>query len=44
MPKVRYIFHGSESISYLDPKIWDIASLLLKELTSVVDFKKGIKE
>ena len=44
MPKVRSIFHGSESISYLDPKIWDIASLLLKELTSVVDFKKGIKE
>ena len=44
MTKVRSVFHGSESILYLGPKIWDIVPLDLKELTSVVAFKKGIKE
>ena len=44
MPNVRSVFHGSESISYLGPKIWEIVPLELKELTSVVAFKKGIKE
>ena len=43
MPDVRSVFRGSESISYLDPKIWDIVPLELKEFTSVVAFKKGIK-
>ena len=44
IPNVRSIFHGSESSSYLGPEIWDIAPLELKKLTSVVAFKKGIKE
>ena len=44
MPNVRSVFHGSESISYLGPKICDIVPLKLKELTSVVAFKKSIKE
>ena len=41
---VRSVFHGSESVLYLGPKIWDIVLLELKKLTSVVAFKKGIKE
>ena len=44
MSNVRSVFHGSESILYLGPKIWDIAPLELKELTSVVAFKKGVKD
>ena len=44
VPNARSVFHGSESISYLGPKIWDIAPLELKELTSVVAFKKGITD
>ena len=44
MRNVRSVFHGSESISYLGPKIWDIVTLELKELTSIVAFKKGIKD
>ena len=44
MPNVKSVFHGSESISYLCHKIWDIAPLELKDLTSVVAFKNGIKE
>ena len=42
MPNVKSVFHGSERISYLGPKIWDIVPLELKELTSVVAFKKCI--
>ena len=41
MSNVRSIFHGSKSIFYLSPKIWDIVPLELKKLTSVVAFKKG---
>ena len=44
MPNVRSVFHGSESISFLGPKTWEIVPLELKELTSVAVFKKGIKE
>ena len=43
MPNVMSVFHGSESIAYVSPKIWDIVPLELKKLTSVVAFKKGIK-
>ena len=41
---VKSVFHGSESISYLGPKIWDFVPLELKELTSLNAFKKGIKK
>ena len=44
MPDVRFVFRGSQSISYLGPKVWDIVPLELKELTSVAAFKKGFKE
>ena len=44
MPNVRSVFHGSKSLSQLGPKTWEIVPLELKELTSAVAFKKGIKE
>ena len=44
MPNVGSVFHGSESILYLGPKIWDVVPLELKELTSIDAFKKGIKQ
>ena len=44
MSNLRSVFHGNKSISYLGPKIWDIVPLELKELTSVVAFKKSIKK
>ena len=44
MTNVTSAFHGSESISYLGPKIWDTVPLELKELTSVtIPYKNGIK-
>ena len=44
MSNVKSVFHGSEIISYLGPKIWDIAPLELKQLTSLNAFKKGIEK
>ena len=44
VPNGESVFHGSGSISYLGPKIWDIVPLELKELTSLNAFKKGIKD
>ena len=44
VPNVKSVFHGSKSITYLGPKIWDILPLQLKELTSLNAFKKVIKK
>ena len=40
---VKSVFHGSESTSYLSPKIWDTVPLELKELTSLNPFQKVLK-
>ena len=40
MPNIGSVFKGSEIISYLDPKIWDIVTLKLKESLTL---KKGVK-
>ena len=40
MPNIGSIFNGSEIISYLDPKIWDIVTLKLKESLTL---EKGLK-
>ena len=44
VPNGKSAFYGSESISYLGPKIWDIVPLELEDLTSLNAFKKGIKK
>ena len=36
-------YHGSESISYLGPKIWEIVSTKIKETNSLDSFKIEIK-
>ena len=40
MPNIGSVFRGSEIVSYLDPKIWDIVTLKLKESLTL---KKGVK-
>ena len=41
---VKGTFHGTESFSYLGPKIWDLVPKKLKELSSLSAFKMEIKE
>ena len=38
-----HVFHGTESISYLGPKIWDIVPEEFKHKKSPNSFKKSIK-
>ena len=42
-PLVRSVFHGTESISYLGPVIWDILPDSYKNLPNVSVFKTGLK-
>ena len=43
-PFSRTIYHGTESISYLGPKIWDIVPSELKKAQSLNSFKKSIRK
>ena len=40
---VKSAYHGTESISYLGPKIWDILPEKLKNIENLEHFKKSIK-
>ena len=41
-PSKNYVYHGSESISSLGPRIWNLVSDSLKEFDSISSFKKII--
>ena len=43
-PNIRSVFNGTESISFLGSKIWDIVPSELKQLETVNAFKREIKE
>ena len=42
-PMVKSVYHGTESISYLGPKIWDILPEKPKNIDNLEHFKKEIK-
>ena len=44
IPYVKTVYHGSESLSNLGPRIWDLVSSTLKELDDVKSFKTEIKK
>ena len=41
---VRSVFNGTERISFLGPKIWDIVPSEVKQLETVNAFKREIKK
>ena len=43
IPPVRSVYNGTESLSFLGPKIWDIVPTELKKVKSLNTFKSGIK-
>ena len=43
IPPVRSVYNGTESLSFLGPKIWDIVPTELKKVKSSNAFKSGIK-
>ena len=44
IPPIRTVYHGSESISFLGPKIWNILPDRLKNVNSIEAFKMQIKK
>ena len=40
---VKSVYHGTESISYLGPKIWEILPKKLKNIENLAHFKNEIK-
>ena len=42
-PHVHSVFHGTESVSYLETKIWDIVPKEFKHKKSLSSFKESIK-
>ena len=41
---VKSVYHGSESTSYLGPKIWEIVPAKIKETNSLNSFKIEIRK
>ena len=41
IPSIRTVYHGSESISFLGPKIWNILPDEIKQQTSLSSLKSG---
>ena len=44
IPKVRTVNFGTESISYIGPKLWETVPSSIRELDSLDSFKKSIKK
>ena len=44
IPSIHTVYHGSESISFLGPKIWNILPDEIKQQTSLNSFKKSVKK
>ena len=44
VPNVKSTFHGTEILSYLGPKIWDLVPKELRELSRLSVFQKAIKK
>ena len=43
IPYVKTVYHGSESISNLGPRIWNLVPDNLKQIDEVSSFKREIK-
>ena len=44
IPPVRTVFNGTESIKFLGPKIWELIPDEMKELESLWQSKRAIKQ
>ena len=44
IPNVKSVYHGTESLSNLAPRIWNLVLDKLKQLVDIYSFKKEIKK
>ena len=43
-PIINHVYNGTESISYLDPKVWELVPDNLKGINSLTSFKEQVKK
>ena len=43
IPPIHSVYHGSESVSYLGPKIWELIPPVIRQIDTFSGFKKAIK-
>ena len=43
-PRIKSVNHGSESLSSLGPKIWELVPLEMRDINSLLKFKEEIKK
>ena len=43
-PFVKSVYHGTETLSYLGPKLWDIHPNIYKNIDGLHKFQKAIKK
>ena len=43
IPPINRVYHGSESVSYLGPKIWELISPAIRNIDTFSRYKKAIK-
>ena len=41
---IKWVTFGSETLSHLSPKIWELVPVGIKNVDSVASFKRAIKE
>ena len=44
IPPIHSVYHGSESVSYLGPKIWELIPPVIRQIDTFSKFKKAIKK
>ena len=43
IPLIHSVYHGSESVSYLGPKIWELIPPVIRQIDAFSGFKKARK-
>ena len=44
IPSTESVFNGTKSIKFLEPKIWKLFPLKIKQLENLTEFKKALKQ
>ena len=43
-PRIKSVYNGTESVSFLGPKIWQLVPVEMKKIESLEKFKKKIRK
>ena len=44
IPPIHSVYHGSESVSYLGPKIWELVPPVIRQIDTFSGFKKALRK